>query len=123
MDNRETISIVDLQLNDLVIDYAFDPQSSLIAISNGNYGYEGHSFWGISVWRIWDQSLQAVTEHGILAASVMFAETADELRFVTYGTQLSIWNYQTGVISAIRRFFDAGLNDPLNRLSFAYQPD
>jgi WD40 repeat protein len=59
---------MDRIFTNLVVNYAFDPQSDYIALSNGAYGTEGHAFWGLSLWRLSDQALQAFTDGSILAA-------------------------------------------------------
>jgi WD40 repeat protein len=105
----------------VVIDYAFDPQSNYIALSNGAYGTEGHAFWGISLWRLSDQTLQARTEGSILAADLTFTETDSSIMFVKYDTEVSVWNYNTGVIASLNKPNET-VGDNLHRLSFSNPP-
>ena len=116
-----TFSITHQVLASVVIDYAFDTQSNYIALSNGAYGTEGHVFWGISLWRLSDQTLQARTECCILAADLAFTETENSILFVKYDTEISVWNYQTGVIASLNKMNET-VGDNLHRLSFSYPP-
>ena len=118
---NDTFTIGDRNLTNMIIEYAFDPQSSVIAVSNGDIGYAGHIFWGLSVWRISDQSLQAFTEGSILAADLTFTKTGSNIMFVKYDTEVLIWNYQTGVISSLKKLNET-VGDNLHRLSFSDPP-
>lgn len=122
--NNETFSLVDRDRNrtSLVIDYAFDPQSNYIAISNGNVAYELDDFLGISVWRLSDQTLLASTRSSIFAANLIFTESDNNIMFVQYDTQVSIWNYRTGTISPLKRMTETPF-DNLHNLSFSNPPN
>jgi dipeptidyl aminopeptidase/acylaminoacyl peptidase len=112
---------VDRIFTNLVIDYAFDPQSDYIALSNGAYGTEGHAFRGLSLWRLSDQTIQAFTDGSILAADLTFSETESSIIFVEYNTEVFVWNYHTGVISSVNKMYET-IGDNLHRLSFTYPP-
>jgi WD40 repeat protein len=118
---KDTYPIGDQNLTNLVIEYTFDSQSNIIAISNGAIPYAGESFWGLSVWRLSDQTLQARTEDDILAADLTFTESGSDLMFTLYDTQVFVWNYQTGLISPFRELVEI-ISDDLHRLSFSYPP-
>jgi len=126
---NETFSIVDQSGENrtaLVRDYAFDPQSSTVAISNGSMSYEFGDYFGISVWRLSDQTLQAFTSGGVIkaetvAAYLTFTETDTEIIFVDYDTELFVWNTHTGTISSFGPILE-NTYDNLHRLSFSTPP-
>jgi WD40 repeat protein len=118
---NETFSITDRILANVITDYTFDPQSNYIALSNGAYGTEGHAFWGISLWRLSDQTLQTRTEGSILALDLTFTETKSNIMFVKDNTEVLVWDYNTGVISSLNKLNET-VGDNLNRLSFSYPP-
>jgi WD40 repeat protein len=118
---NDTFTIGDQRLTNLIIEYAFDPQSNTIAISNGDIGTEGHVFWGLSVWKLSDQTLQGFTDESLLAADLTFTETDTTIMFVEYNTEISLWNYSTGVISSINKMNET-VGDYLHQLSFSNPP-
>lgn len=118
---NNTFTVGDQHLTDFIIEYTFDRQSNTIAISNGDIGYQGHTFWGLSVWRLSDQTLQARTDDSILAADLTFTETESNIMFVEYDTKVSVWNYRTNVISPVNKLNET-VGDNLHRLSFSASP-
>jgi WD40 repeat protein len=119
--NLETYFMADADLVNIVMDYVFDPQSKLIAISNGDRGWEGHIFFGISVWRLFDQVLQAHTQDSLLAPTLAFTGTDAEIMFIEHNTQVSVWNYRTGSTTPLGSMVETGW-DNLHRLSFSDPP-
>ncbi|MCA0455949.1 MAG: WD40 repeat domain-containing protein [Chloroflexi bacterium] len=114
----DTFTVGDQRLTNMIIEYTFNPQSTLIAISNGDIGYGGHVFWGLSIWKISDQSFQVKTRGSLLAADLTFTETENNIAFVKYNAELYSWNYYKGIVSSV----DDIVGDNLNRIRFSYPP-
>lgn len=112
---HETTTIAKLGFTDHVLDYAFDPQVTRIAISNR--GLSGHGFVGITVWRLSDQTLERESPFDVLAPALAFIEGGTEIIFAEYDTQLSVWNLENGVITAQEQLVET-MPDNLNTLRF-----
>ena len=112
---EQAITISDPMLTFDILDYAIDPLSTHIAISIR--GLTGHLNSQINVWRLSDQMLEVSTEGIVQAPALTFAPDGTGILFTDYDTKLSMWDLESGVITANRQLVETNV-DNLNYLRF-----
>ena len=88
---NENLTIVDDSMTVLISGFAFSPDSSLIAISNGNLSWQNR----LSVWSATNAELIAVKDIEGLIKDLNFSDT-DSIDFVTSDARVLVWDYVAG---------------------------